>query len=144
MNPAVHSEFHAEIQAEIQQLESYLERLRLIAEFHREKAGSATTNGSADQAPSPVDDLKIITHRPARFANLMQVKAAEMALSEIGRPATAAEIVEQMISGGFPETDRSKLRNAIFTGMTRKPSVFKKVGRGLWDLVVRHANNSVE
>lgn len=69
-----------------------------------------------------------------RLANARQIDAIEAVLAGSNQPMRAADIVSEMLADGFPSADPSKLRNSVFTTMTRAEKKFEKAGPGLWRL----------
>lgn len=70
------------------------------------------------------------------YASLKQVDAAAEVLRSAGRPMRTPDIAAALIAGGFPMTDIKRLKVSLFTSMMRKPTVFEKVGSGMWTLRV--------
>jgi hypothetical protein len=142
-----HSSIHAaalsDIEEEILSLEQKLAEAKAAASYHTAKLSRSDLSsqhqhsGDGDerkQSKTPVTPRAIHAAPNQRFATMRQIDAAAQILKESGQPLKTAAIVQEMVDGGFPQQDVSKLRTSLFTSLTRKPEVFEKVGTGLWGL----------
>lgn len=131
MDQSVHKAILAEITPEIAELEQKLAELKATANYHAAKltpppATHANNNGAL-HLREPEE------HRvTGRFLRSTQVEAASTILREADKPLRAAEIAQTMLQHGFPTKDATKLRNGVFTTMTRRKDLFHKLEAGLW------------
>jgi hypothetical protein len=133
MKPDAHAEFYREAVEEMRQLKERYREIRAVASYHKRKAGLGEIkivfrSPGSTSAPLP------ISPEATRFRAFKQIDAAETVLREAGHPMKTSDIVDAMIGQGFLASDPKKLRNAVFTGMTRKPSVFEKSEAGTWQI----------
>lgn len=122
-------------QAERDDLETAIRVLRdLFPDLESDLDSDASESNLWDPVPVSVNGTpngNVIPHSHRRSQGDI---AAEI-LRDYGRPMRASEIAHVMINQGAADADRRKLRNSIFTTMTRKADVFQKVGTGMWTLV---------
>lgn len=130
MDAAGHAEAYRDVLADMLKAKREYRKLKAVAEYHKAKAG---ITGSDDDQPSR-PSRQTTEIGSDRFRDSRQIDAAETVLREAGKPMKTAEIADAMLRGGFPSDSNKKLRNAIFTGMTRKPGVFHKLESGTWAL----------
>ena len=141
MDAVKHAECYHDVLADMKAAKREYFKLKAVAEYHRKKAGLAIGLPVDIHNPEPTT----AGNRPRntkRFSSSKQIDAAEAVLREAGRPLKTAEIAERMQREGFPMQSAKKLRNAIFTGMTRKPAVFKKLESGTWSLAALNGHAS--
>jgi len=130
MDAAGHADAYREVLADMLKARSAYRKLKAVAEYHKLKAGlvitatPVSTNGRTGLARPPSN----------RFRGVKQIDAAEAVLREAGAPLKTAQIADAMLKHGFDGGNSKKLRNAIFTGMTRKPAVFQKLESGTWTI----------
>jgi hypothetical protein len=120
-----------EVEADIAETTAKLRELEAVKKYLAAKFGMNTApiaNGDSGNHRDPAAGQ--------RFKKMNQREAAYTILSEADRPMRANEIVKLMIDGGYPWTSKpGKLRNSVFTTMTRDDKRFKKVGEGLWETI---------
>ncbi|MBI2823921.1 MAG: hypothetical protein HYX69_04425 [Planctomycetia bacterium] len=122
MDTSLHDKMLLEVRAEIADLAARIEQLRAVERYHEAR----TTDLWGD---------RIIQVPTVTLAGRRQIDAAEVVLRRANRPLKTMEILEQMAAGGFEITGGMKqAKMSLFTSMTRKKHVFKKVGRGLWQI----------
>ena len=148
MEVAQHKEMYQEAWEDYVTARAAVGELLAVARYHAKKAGiNFSPNGSGEilaeseipeldsdptESPSKASDVRPVP--TGIFANMKQVDAAEAVLRESSKPLNTRDIAEKMAGGGFPHDDLRKLRNSIFTTMTRKPKTFEKAGQGFWKL----------
>lgn len=125
-----HAEAYRDVLAEMKRARKEYMKLRAVAEYHKSKAGEAV-NSVSHVVTKGIDEVRVLAS--GRFSGVKQIDAAEAVLRERGRPMKTAEIAEAMLLGGY-EADPKKLRNALFTGLGRKPKTFIKLDAGTWGL----------
>ncbi len=131
MDSKQHSAAYEEVRRDIEELERRLAQLRLVAEYHRQKAGVPA--GGANSSNEPLSRNE--SPRNGRFsANISQRQAAALVLGESPKPMKTLVIAKKMIADGYPSNDIKKLKTSLFTTMTRQKRIFGKAGRGLWKL----------
>ncbi len=137
-SPIEHAAVLVEVQADIAATETRLTELRLVANYHREKAGNAGETLSPDSV--------VITSatKNGHLASMTQADAAETVLREAGKPLRTAAIVQRMAEGGFPMADPKRLKMSIFTTMSRKKDRFRKASKGIWKLNPNPPEEAIE
>jgi hypothetical protein len=128
MNKNKYTELYSEALADLQRLEAETDNMRRLCSYLQKKAGPRGNDNAPPASP-----------KSRRFADSKQIDAAKVVLSEASEPLKTREIAKRLIDGGFPSDDLPKLKTSLFTTMTRKTDVFKKVGAGLWTLQVSGA-----
>lgn len=113
--------------AEAKAAENYLVGMAEIPE--RQERQAART----EQVVAPLAEAQPII---GPYTTMKQFEAAAMILRTHGQPMKTADIVSEMIAGGFPQTDEKKLRVSLFTTLMRKPTMFAKAGSGTWSVLV--------
>ena len=77
----------------------------------------------------------------SKFDGLTKHDAIAVVLREAGKPLKTADIDERLVAGGFaPHLSDTNRVAGIYLALMRKSkdkTLFKKVGRGLWDLIER-------
>jgi hypothetical protein len=132
MDQQQHREAYEEACQDIAEVERRLERLKTVAEWHKEKM-ACQDGADANGAPEP-ERGHVAGPATRRFLRAKQSAAARIILGETGEPMKAKAIAEAMIRGGYPQRDLRKLTTSLFTMMTRQKTSFDKVSRGLWAL----------
>ena len=136
MNATQHAECYSEVQADITRLESELAELRSVARWHFSKA-----NGNRPDSPDGGNNnAELVPRQKTRitgpYTHMKQIRAAEEVLRKVGEPLGTKIIAQKMIEGGFVAKNLKKLIGSVFTGMTRRPNTFAKVGPGMWTIKV--------
>jgi hypothetical protein len=85
---------------------------------------------------SRVDESLVIDGKTTgnRFEGMSQPEVARQILLENGTPMRAPDVVAKMVEAGYPCDNRTRLKNNMFTSMTRRDDLFEKVESGLWAL----------
>lgn len=84
---------------------------------------------------SPLTVVSARTEPLNRFEGMSQAEASQAVLQQKKEPMRAAEIRDTLVAGGFPHKDVGRLKNNLFTCMSRRSDVFTKIESGLWALV---------
>lgn len=97
----------------------------------------ATASGAAvTTAPSAQSEAELDSHA---FFGMNIATGAHKYLSIRKKPATAAEIADALIKGGFP-SQSDAFGNTVTTALTRNQDTFVKVKRGTWGLKAWYPN----
>jgi hypothetical protein len=71
---------------------------------------------------------EVVNSSSNRFEKMNAPEAAEIVLRENGKPMHLNEVVTQLFAGGYKEqTDPKKLYGNLYTRLSRKKSVFKRI-----------------
>gem|GEM_PF-4893674 len=134
----IHAAALEQINVEIQRLESELAIAKAVANYHAARvAKTESADTKRERISKAVGNVQIreaTAGSETPYAAMTQYEAAATVLRNAGKPLKTGEIADEMISGGFPQTDRKKLSISLFTSLLRKKDVFEKAGSGLWKL----------
>lgn len=119
-----------------------------IAELNAEQDDLSTTLRVLKGLGYEVENLQVersgqstIVTGNVEFEGVSQADAAMSALTDSGKPMRARDITDALIAKGFPHTDASRLKNNLFTCMSRRTDLFEKVDAGLWALKEWNSGN---
>lgn len=120
------AEMLADVQREIAALESQLSELRTVERYlgrHSLRGANSGENGKSQA-------IRVA-------ADLNQADAAALIIREAGNPLKTGIIANRMIERGLSDVPAKQLTLSIYSTMSRKPEIFKRVAPGTWDLVRR-------
>ena len=130
----MHESFLADITTQMENLRQELQQLESVADYHRHAMSvlgvnhkkssqitvSASPTGPAGTSPDVAGKLK---H-----------DACAIALREIGGKAKTADVARWLAKNGYGKDDRI-FHNTCYTAMNRRKDMFRKIGRGEWELL---------
>lgn len=133
----MHQRFVEEIGEKIAALEEELRTLQAVQDYHAQQLGELGKTNSKAPSPSRQHTPNDVTHR--RIAKLLRdakkTDAARIALEHLGRPAKIGEIIDVLWENGYAvKMERRILHNTLYTAMTRREDIFRKLPGGLWSL----------
>jgi len=119
----------ASVQSDIESTKEKLAELLTVEKYFLSKIGVANivehTNGDTLSVATKVSEPR-----------MTQAEGAQKVLKDSGKPMETIAIVEEMFNKGYcdPTVSKKTLQQNIFSIMSRKREIFKRVGRGIWAL----------
>ena len=121
---AMHLKIAADAESQAAVLQSELEKLRAVAEYHRRIGGPAIPS----RPKSVVASVGSRT-TASRYSAMTKHDLAKVVLEEHGPRMKIGDMVTKLNDAGFTDgKNRRALFNALFTALNRRKDMFKKIG----------------
>jgi hypothetical protein len=125
-----------EVRQDIPAMESELAELRRV-ESYLSKSPPPETEPTEKSVPIPAADDAPAIAPSGRFKSVTSLAAAAAEIiRENGRTMRSSEIAAILVQGGYPASgsDARAFPNTVFSAMSRRTDLFRKVSRGLWNV----------
>lgn len=134
---AMHRTFLQEIREKRAALQEELRTLESVERYHVLQLGEHE-GGDLVKATPPgngVSEGILPRHLAKSLRTAKKHDAAAIVLKHLGRPAKIGQIIDVLWENGYGKNlKRRILHNTLYTGMSRRTDIFRKLNDGLWNL----------